>query len=690
MNEDKKRELTKLYEENLNRFKARKDLQSKIEKEKDKEQANYSLNKKSIKKRKIKLIKSNTFLFILSKKHRYKEYKNNIEAFGYPLNLIPYKYRTLEICKLSIKKDPKSFNLNDIPLKFLNSNFYEFCIKCGVSLKKIPRKMIDLNLCKLFLENKGSLSEIPMDLVDLDLCYYAIKNNPNNVKYIPFGTYLIPENKKEQLYMFAFENGLSVLEMPKNYVTKKMYEKQVLKNPRSIFLFPEEVQDFSMWHLAVESGLPVDLIPKKYTNIYSEEFSINEKIYEEEIKKDPEFIFKIPEEKRNIKLWILASESGLSLSKIPERYIKYYIPEKVLENSIKEDYHIIDKIPKERLNSNLYEQAAKYGMPFSKLPKKFLNKEICLAYVNKNKKIDFYIPQEFIDKDFYEELVKLDADNLSLVPFDGEKEICMITKEMCIEYVRQKHTINLKLFPLRFLNPDLIKSIYEDAAGLSDILDGYLSMHDYYKLKSLDSSLQVGKYKELLQDFYQRKLIDDSLKIPGATKEEMQKVESSNSFKLLKDLDVSKIFCHGTQITDDDKEKIKQYIILAGSKIVAESPRINYLNKNSTDEEIKKVANNYKDRLHNIFSKDIDNSKKDELMEVIKLEIDDLLSELDDYKRDIFNRQLVVYLENGNIDYDKTFKIIKPKYPYADDDDFVMHTLKSIKNKDYLNSKYGI
>ena len=263
-----------------------------------------------LKVKKIKLIKTNSILFILSKKHRIKEYLTNVKHFGYPLSLVPFKYRTREICEASVENSPNDFNLKDIPLEFLDNDFYVLCVKNGVSLKKLPRKAINLDLCKLSLLNNGSLADVPISMVDLDLCYYAIKINPNNVKSVPFGTYKVPYSSKKELYTLAFENGLDISSMPKQYVNKETYEQKIKENPRNIFLFPLEYKDARMWLLAVKSGLAVNLVPEKYVNSSKELKDLCRKSYEEEIKKDPEYIFKIPEEKRDIKLWLLAKKNG--------------------------------------------------------------------------------------------------------------------------------------------------------------------------------------------------------------------------------------------------------------------------------------------------------------------------------------------------------------------------------------------
>lgn len=639
MTEEQKR--AKEYEETLERFKSYQELKKKKNKS-----VVYDTTIKKYKKRKIKLVKKNPFLFILSKRHRFEEYKRNIEIYGYPLSSVPVKYRTPDICRLSVECNPNSFDIHDVPLRFITRDFCTFCVENGVNINKLPEKMIDLKLCKLSLEHKGSLSNVPIYMIDLDLCKYAIEINPNNVKHVPFGPNYVSEDNKKELYMLAWEHGLNFLEMPKEFITREMYEEKVRENPRNIFLFPRDMQDVKMWKLALESGLPYDLIPKKYTNLYNDIYEDNKKTYEEEIKKNPEYIFKIPEEKRDIKLWLLASENGLPLSKIPERYRKYYVSEDTLINSIRNNYHNIKKIPENRLSTELYVEAINGGMPFSDLPEKYRNKETCLAYANKNKKIDPRTPSELLDESFYDVLVRLDADNLSLVPFDAEKNVCLRTKEMCKEYVRQKHTINLKLFPLRYLKPEFIKSIFYDAANLSDILDGYIEgMHDYYKLKSLTSSEQVGKYKELLEKFYQKKLLDSSLRIPGATDEEMSKVENSESFKMIKDLNVDEIFCKNDEISKEDLIKI---IMNAGKIINKESPRIKYVNNKSSDEDVRKIANAYKEMFYQISGKDIDKSKKDILMKDVRIAIDDLLNELDAHRRDVFNSELGNYKDDDH------------------------------------------
>lgn len=609
MTEEQKR--AKEYEETLERFKSYQELKKKKNKS-----VVYDTTIKKYKKRKIKLVKKNPFLFILSKRHRIEEYKRNIEIYGYPLSSIPVKYRTPDICRLSVECNPNSFDIHDVPLRFITRDFCTFCVENGVNINKLPEKMIDLKLCKLSLEHKGSLSNVPIYMIDLDLCKYAIEINPNNVKHVPFGPNYVSEDNKKELYMLAWEHGLNFLEMPKEFITREMYEEKVRENPRYIYLFPEDMQDVRMWRIALESGLPSD------------------------------FIFNIPEERRYIELWRLASKYGLDLSQIPERYRKYYVSEDTLINSIRNNYHNIKKIPENRLSTELYVEAINGGMPFSDLPEKYRNKETCLAYANKNKKIDPRTPSELLDESFYDVLVRLDADNLSLVPFDAEKNVCLRTKEMCKEYVRQKHTINLKLFPLRYLKPEFIKSIFYDAANLSDILDGYIEgMHDYYKLKSLISSEQVGKYKELLEKFYQKKLLDNSLRIPGATDEEMSKVENSESFKMIKDLNVDEIFCKNDEISKEDLIKI---IMNAGKIINKESPRIKYVNNKSSDEDVRRIANAYKEMFYQISGKDIDKSKKDILMKDVRIAIDDLLNELDAHRRDVFNSELGNYKDDDH------------------------------------------
>ena len=772
MTEEQKR--AKEYEETLERFKSYQELKKKKNKP-----VVYDTTIKKYKKRKIKLVKKNPFLFILSKRYRLEEYKRNIEVYGYPLSSVPVKYRIPKICESSAKSNPSAFDINYVPLRFRTYDFCTYCVENGVNINKLPEEMIDLELCKLSLEHKGSLSNIPKYMITLALCKYAIEINPNNVKYVPFGPNYVSEDNKKELYMLAWEHGLNFLEMPKEFITREMYEEKVRENPRNIFLFPADMQDVRMWRIALESGLPSD------------------------------FIFNIPEERRYIELWRLASEYGLDLSQIPERYRKYYVSEDTLTNNIRNDYHNIKKIPEDRLSTELYVEAINSGMPFSDLPEEYRNKETCLAYANKNKKIDsetpkelldesfydalvnfeetlinsiktdyriiytvpenrlntelyveainsgmpfsdipekhrnkeiylayanknkkidsktpkelldesfcdalvnfeetlinsikndykiirnipksrlnirlyyealdsgmpfFDLPKEYmnkacfltyantykkiprgipdilLDESFYDALVKLDADNLSLVPFDAEKNVCLRTKEMCKEYVRQKHTINLKLFPLRYLKPAFIKSIFYDAANLSDILDGYIDgMHDYYKLKSLTSSEQVGKYKELLEKFYQKKLLDNSLRIPGATDEEMSKVENSESFKMIKDLNVDKLFCENDEISKEDL--IKKIIMDAGKIINKESPRIKYVNNKSSDEDLRKIANAYKEMFFQISGKDIDKSKKDILTKDVRLAIDDLLSELDAHRRDVFNSELGNYKDDDH------------------------------------------
>lgn len=567
---------------------------------------NFNVGKEETKKRKkksnAKLMIAHPLLFLLSKKERKRTYKENVISFGYPLEEIPFKYRSLEICKLSAKKVPERFDMSAVPEKYLNKGFYKYCIECKVAISKVPDSYINNNLIKLAIKSGARLFTIPNKYVTKEICEFAIRQNAYNILDIKNKDLLT-----EDMYKLAFDNGYHCFRgeddkfgIPESYVTRQMCETIIKENPRSIVDAPKRYLDTNLYNLAVEYGLPTSMVP--------------------------------------------------------EGYKEEAVPQKIYEKEVRRNYKNIKNVPENRLNSHIYAIACEGGLSIDDVPKDYVNEEVCIGYVKKTKSIR-KVPREYRTDKLYDVLVKSDADNLKDVPFipasNKNKGINKRTKEMCMEYVKQKHMINLNLFPEKYLSVRFRTALFKDAVKYRDILDGYMDYTEYMRVKSLRPEEQVLCYKDLLKRYLQDRITEPNCVIPSATEEEMQKMKDLESFNIIKDVNPEIIFCKTKKEEEENGLKLAKLIGRLRTSIIDEDPKFNFVTRDSKEEQLKKVASEFYYRFKNIsenISLTLDN--KNILIETLWFEWKKIITGLDESQKLIFINEM----QTLNYKYTKNFE----------------------------------
>ncbi len=587
-------------------------------------------NKKVKKKTNNKLMITHPFLFILSKKERIKTYKENVISFGYPLEEIPFKYRTLEICKLSAEKIPERFDMSAVPEEYLNAEFYKYCVGCKVSLSKVPDRYINDDLIKFAISNGVRLFTIPTRYVTKEICEYAIRQNAYNILDIKNKSLLT-----ENMYKLAFDNGYhcfktedSMFGIPEDYVTRQMCETIIKESPRLIVDAPKRFLDIDLYNLAVEYGLPTSMVP--------------------------------------------------------EDYKEEAIPQNVYEKEVKRNYKNIKNVPENRLTSHIYAIACEGGLSIDDVPKDYVNEEVCIGYVKKTKSIR-KVPKEYRTDKLYDVLVKCDADNLKDIPFIPNKNLCKRTKQMCMEYFRQKHMVNFDLFPEKYFSYELRATLFKDAVTYRDILDGYMDYTEYMRVKSLRPEEQILYYTDLLKKYLQDRLEDSHYKIPSATQEEMQSMENMESFNIINGTNSKTLFCQTEKEQEKDSKKLARLIGRLRLAIKEEDPKFNYVTKESKENKIKTAASEFYYRFKNISENNsIMPDRKYILIEILWFEWKEIINKLEEQQKIMFINEM----QSLNEKYTKNFedqRIFQAVFKGINEDSFSDSDNLSTTDKEVLD-----
>jgi hypothetical protein len=198
-------------------------------------------------------------------------YKLAVEYNKTYLANIPEKYRTKEICELSLYNTPDQVIL-DIVLKSLQDTLnkeetFQLCKNSlninGLNIKHVPEEYkTNIELLTLAVKNKGTVIEkfVPEELITKELCELALET---------FSTTDIIQSFPEQyrtyeMYKLAMKNNSFPLnEIPKKHKTKEMYEIAVRSKGRNIKYVPIEYTSKEMYIDSLHSshGFSIKYIP---------------------------------------------------------------------------------------------------------------------------------------------------------------------------------------------------------------------------------------------------------------------------------------------------------------------------------------------------------------------------------------------------------------------------------------------
>lgn len=167
-------------------------------------------------------------------------------------------------------------------------------------LSLVPEEMINYELLDKVLEKDGGVIEILknrnlLNLVPDDLLELAVQTNGSALAHIPY-------NKKTERMCFnavvgACGSGENLEFVPLKFRIYEICKLALNGSPDSIFHIPADLMDIKMAIIAVESGIRFREIPEK---LYSET------LFEIGVTKDPETLLFLPMEKRTKELCLKA------------------------------------------------------------------------------------------------------------------------------------------------------------------------------------------------------------------------------------------------------------------------------------------------------------------------------------------------------------------------------------------------
>jgi hypothetical protein len=183
------------------------------------------------------------------------------------LRYIPNKYKTKELCEISVKKNGLTLSL--VPDKYKTE---ELCLEAikqnGRTLYHIPKHLRTKELCELAVKQNGYvLPYVPLEYETLELCKLAIQNNGDSLRYVP--KYLIT---KELCELAVRNDGYSLQYVPDKYIDYNLCLEAVKQNGLALQDVPIKLKTQELCELAVrQNEWTLDSVPDKLKHYAKDE-----------------------------------------------------------------------------------------------------------------------------------------------------------------------------------------------------------------------------------------------------------------------------------------------------------------------------------------------------------------------------------------------------------------------------------
>lgn len=193
-----------------------------------------------------------------------------VEGAAIAIEYVPENLQNLDICTLSVSD-------NGLALQYIKNKTYPLCLLAvqnnPVAFCDVPKDLQTTELCELFIFNIkcnndiNILSEFRTDLITYDLCIKLVKENHNQIKYVPkdlLDSAIIFEAIKQYPHMLVkFDKKYQTLEMVLYVLNSKKVSK-VLKQSFIIKYIREDILTEDFFVQLISDPEDIDYIPNQH------------------------------------------------------------------------------------------------------------------------------------------------------------------------------------------------------------------------------------------------------------------------------------------------------------------------------------------------------------------------------------------------------------------------------------------
>lgn len=300
----------------------------------------------------------------------------------------------------AIKMGLEEFTLS-LPFPYLPSEIItdsmceEAVAQNPFNIQYVPEEHLTESLCKAAVNsNSSSFTVIPDKFKTSQLCWNAICDTSSFIYTDLFRS--IPEHLLTKEICLKYIQSVHSLDLsekelsiiPEEYKDRDFYLAVASKPYRDFFnMIPLEYVDYSLCKTYISTKGKLENIPEQY------------KTYElclDAISRDSHAIKDVPESIIDSKMcWVAVSKNYSSLKEVPRKFVT---KELCLE-ALHESRLAFDDIPYDLLDEDICWEYIRTGNEkfslYSKIPKEFLNQEMCLEMIKRDPFCFIYIPEQY-------------------------------------------------------------------------------------------------------------------------------------------------------------------------------------------------------------------------------------------------------------------------------------------------------